>query len=134
MFTTQGASTIFQFSWVSPRTGSQDGKVKQGLNSMDTGDGDTQTSSNGESCVGFSYNNPASSSDLVSIQFAGVCECRIVTSGEYTQGALLIPSTTAGRATMTSATSASDSFGIQLNDYNIASGYILAKVNATEKF
>ena len=137
MFTTLGDGTVFQFSWVAPRTGSQDGKVKQGLDEMDTGDGDTQTGGNGEACVGFAYNNPGTTADLLAVQFAGLCECRVLTSGSgstFSQGDLMTPSATAGRATMETTANASDSFGIQLNDYNIGSGYILAKVNATEKY
>ena len=131
MFTTFANGTIFQFSWVSPRTGSNDSEVKAGLDTMATGDGDEQSGGNGDSCVGFAYNYPQGSTDTLAVQFSGVCECRV--NGTFTQGALIEPSSTAGQAAMTSSTSNDDSFGIQLNDYNVSSGHILIKANCTEK-
>ena len=137
MFTTQysGSSSIFQFSWVTPRTGANDKRIKEGQNIMDAGDG-IPYSNSGECCLGFTYNFTLSNSDLTAVQFVGVCEMRA--TGSYDQGKLITgaaSSTNIGRGTLTTSTGTSNSFGIQLNAFNYPTGnFILAKVNATEKF
>ncbi len=137
MFTTQSTSGsfIFQFSWVTPRTGTNDKRIEAGQNSMSAGDGSSYTNS-GDCCLGFTYNVTLNTLDLTAVQFVGVCEMRA--TGTYDQGSLITgaaTSTNEGKGTLTTSTSTSNAFGIQLNDYNYGTGgYILAKVNATEKF
>tara|TARA_Y100001937_G_scaffold99906_1_gene136559 strand:+ start:6135 stop:6737 length:603 start_codon:yes stop_codon:yes gene_type:complete len=139
MFTTNyaGFSAPFQFSWVSPRTGTNDNRVKAGLDDMEIGDGE-EVNKSGDSCVGFTYNYSTSSSDLLAVQFSGVCELRA--TGTFNQGDLIKADdagvgASAGQGVLTSTQDDDNTFGIQLNDYNYGSGgYVLAKVNCSEKF
>jgi hypothetical protein len=137
MFTTQSTagSFIFQFSWVTPRTGINDNRIEAGQNSMSAGDGSTQTAS-GDCCLGFTYNVTLNTLDLTAVQFVGVCEMRA--TGTYDQAKLITgaaSSANEGKGTLTNSTGTSNAFGIQLNEYNYSTGgYILAKVNATEKY
>ena len=137
MFTTQSTagSFIFQFSWVTPRTGINDNRIEAGQNTMVAGDGSSYGSS-GDCCLGFTYNVTLNTLDLTAVQFVGVCEMRA--TGTYDQGSLITgaaTSTNEGKGTLTTSTSTTNAFGIQLNAFNYPTGsFILAKVNATEKF